>query len=272
MIETETRSYWLTPNMSDKAKEWLDQRDITELTFSLTNRERDMPRINNLLTVSDAYRMASKLSKVWGDMVVIAIDKNGRETHLIGKDERASVKQHPSIVRSGKHLDVGLAYELMERDTGRWVWEELTASFSGKDEDLDTHYTGVSVGSIVFSPDENKWALQCVAHWAATFPPPYMAFEALTDQEYDQMMDVMAEAIEPIAGGECEWSGDDWFASGTVSFTVDLTNPQDMAQAIELKTWHKLRPVSEQIQEIRNAHDSILNDWINYSENKAIKS
>ena len=268
MTETATRTYWLTPDMSDKAKEWLDQRDITELTFSLTNRERDMPRMNDIHDVSAAYRIASKLSKVWGDMVVIAIDKNGRETHLIGKDETASVKKHPSIARSGKHLDIGLAYELMERDTGRWVWEDLTASFSGKDEDLDTHYTGVSVGNITFNPHENKWVLRCTAHWAATFPPPYMAFEALTDQEYDQMMDVMAEAIEPIDGGECEWSGDDWFASGTVSFNVDLTNPQDMAQAIELKTWSKLRPISNQIQEIRNSHDSILNDWINYSENK----
>ena len=95
-----------------------------------------------------------------------------------------------------------------------------------------------------------------------------LAFEALTDQEYDQMMDVMAEAIKPIAGGECEWSGDDWFASGTVEFTVDLTNPWDMAQRIELKTWNKLKPISKQIQEIRDSHDRILNDWINYSENK----
>jgi len=269
MIETATSTYWLTPNMSDKAKEWLDQRDITEFSFALTNRERDMPRVNNLLTVSDAYRMASKLSKVWGDIVVIAIDKNGVETHLIGKDERASVKKHPSIVRSGKHLDVSLAYELMERDTGRWVWENLTASFSGKDEDLDNHYTGVAVNNIVYNMERKVWLLQCDAHWAATFPPPYFSCEELSDREYDQMMDLMAESIEPIAGGECEWTGDDWFASGTVSFTIDLTNPQDMAQAIELKTWSKLKPVSEQIQEIRNAHDSILNDWIKYSKEES---
>jgi len=268
MTETATRTYWLTPDMSDKAKEWLDQRDITELTFSLTNRERDMPRVNNLLTVSDAYRMASKLSKVWGDMVVIAIDKNGRETHLIGKEEKASVKKHPSIVRSGKHLDVSLAYELMERDTGRWVWEDLTASFSGKDEDLDNHYTGVSVGNISYNPDKEMWLLQCEAHWAATFPPPYSACENLTDREYDQMMDLIAESIEPIKGGQCEWTGDDWFASGKVKFTINLTNPSDMAQAIELKTWSVLKPVSEQIQEIRDSHDAIATDWINYSMKK----
>ena len=109
MTETATRSYWLTPDMSDRAKEWLDERDITQLKFALINRDGDMPRVNNLLTVSDAYRMASKLSRVWGDIVVIAIDTDGRETYLVGIDEVASVKKHPSIVRSGKHLDIVLA-------------------------------------------------------------------------------------------------------------------------------------------------------------------
>ena len=113
---------------------------------------------------------------------------------------------------------------LRQHCTGRWVWEKIHCCLTGKNSDLDASgQQGIEVLKI---KNDN---VICVAHIGFTVPGTDVSLNVaddISDQEYDKKLDSYMDAAGEIVVDYglfgCEYTGDDWYQSEEIEFSVPL--------------------------------------------------
>ena len=173
------------------------------------------------------------------NMVPKSIDKTFKRIDKIHKKHSVSQFEfHNNLVEA-----------LSVYDTGHWDFDEIDASFSRKDDDLNSSHCGVLVKGVTEVEGEEE--LQCIAKYSATLPVP----EGLPrDFDLSYMISMLPE--------NSEWGDEEWYCTGEREFTVPIQHNEKMAEAIYDKTMEVMEPINKEISYARNVMDSLFDEII----------
>lgn len=186
----------------------------------------------------------------------------GKPTTISGKGYEFTVKGSPRLVLrfdgtiepEKQPLDPvpeDIKAAAAKRSTGRWQWEKAHLTITGKDADLEPW--GQQAAELVGIRGKT---LYCIAHIGKTFAGDDVclnltkaqerstkAFEAARDLYLEQAQEVVCGC--GVAG---EWSGDDWFMSEAVPYSVRLrSTAEDTARAVAAGVERALKPAESEL-------------------------